>query len=61
MEEVIYQGVLLYETTNEFLDYFGLSSVSDLPNIEDIVESNPLDEDNNSDLYTSKYTELEEV
>lgn len=48
---------ILYETTHEFLDYFCLSSLEDLPNIEDIiVEAN--EEDDNSDLYTSKYTEI---
>ena len=51
---------ILYETTNEFLDYFGLSSVKDLPNIEDLI---PKEEevDENSDLYTSKYTDAEEI
>lgn len=48
---------ILYETTHEFLDYFCLSSLEDLPNIEDIIgEAN--EEDDNSDLYTSKYTEV---
>lgn len=48
---------ILYETTHEFLDYFCLSSLEDLPNIEDIIgEAN--EEDDNSDLYTSKYTEI---
>lgn len=51
---------ILYETTHEFLDYFCLSSLEDLPNIEDIIQE-VNDEDENSDLYTSKYTEkLEE-
>ena len=27
---------ILYETTSEFLDYFGLSSIEDLPNIEEL-------------------------
>lgn len=48
---------ILYETTNEFLDYFGLSSVEDLPNIEDIIQEAEDDGDDNSDLYTSKYIE----
>ena len=47
---------ILYETTNEFLDYFGLSSVEDLPDISEIV-SEEVDEEDNSDLYTSKYVE----
>ena len=51
---------ILYETTHEFLDYFSLSSIEDLPKIEDILkEFTEKDEDNNTDLYTSKYTEDE--
>lgn len=47
---------ILYETTNEFLDYFGLSSTEDLPNIEELIEENEeVDED--TDLYNSKYVE----
>ena len=48
---------ILYETTNEFLDYFGLSSIDDLPNIDDILKSVQRREDDNKDLYTSKYTD----
>ena len=47
---------ILYETTSEFLDYFGLSTIEDLPNIEDIIKT-PEEDDEDSDLYTSKYTE----
>ena len=51
---------ILYETTNEFLDYFGLSSTEDLPNIEEIIEeSEEVEED--TDLYNSKYIESEEL
>lgn len=52
---------ILYETTNEFLDYFGLSSITDLPKIDDILASVNEDdvEDDNTDLYTSKYIESE--
>ena len=51
---------IFYETTNEFLDYFGLSSTEDLPNIEEIIEeSEEVDED--TDLYNSKYIESEEL
>lgn len=39
----------LYRTTSEFLDYFGLSTISDLPDID----SNSLKQD--GDLYTSIY------
>ena len=52
---------ILYETTNEFLDYFGLSSVEDLPNMEEIIQEVEEVEDDNSDLYTSKYVEKEEI
>ena len=44
----------LYKTTDAFLDYFGLASISELPNIS-IDESSS--EDNQIDLYKSKYTE----
>ena len=47
---------ILYETTNDFLDYFGLSSIEELPNIEDIIKQTE-EVDENSDLYTSKYVE----
>ena len=46
---------ILYKTTSEFLDYFGLSSKDDLPkfdmHIENVVED--------VDLYKSKYVEEE--
>jgi segregation and condensation protein B len=47
---------ILYETTNEFLDYFGLSRKEDLPDISKFMEDNTIEEDSN-DLYTSKYVE----
>ena len=50
---------ILYETTHEFLDYFGLSSIEELPKLDDILEQVNKEEDTNSDLYTSKYTEEE--
>ena len=43
----------LYKTTNEFLDYFGLSSKEDLPEI--IVKTKV--ENDTSDLYDSTYKE----
>ena len=43
---------ILYKTTDEFLDYFGLSSKEDLPKIEE--EESILDE---TDLFLSKYKE----
>ena len=43
---------ILYKTTDDFLDYFVLASIKDLPNIE------LLEEDNSpKDLYTSIYKE----
>ena len=52
---------ILYETTHEFLDYFGLSSIDELPNIDDIINSVEKEDDDNKDLYTSKYSEIEEI
>ncbi|MBR2679091.1 MAG: SMC-Scp complex subunit ScpB [Bacilli bacterium] len=48
---------ILYETTNEFLDYFGLSSTGDLPNIEEIINENDEEIEEDKDLYSSKYIE----
>ena len=49
---------ILYETTSEFLDYFGLATIDDLPDMRDFLEENEsVEEDNESDLYTSKYME----
>ena len=52
---------ILYETTNEFLDYFGLSSTEDLPDISEFVSEEADEQDESNDLYTSKYTEKEVV
>ena len=46
----------LYRTTREFLDYFGLSSISDLPTM---VKPKP-EEDEGKELFTSIYKETEE-
>ena len=48
---------ILYETTNEFLDYFGLSSIEDLPNIDDFINELNNKSEDESDLYTSTYNE----
>lgn len=49
---------ILYETTSDFLDYFGLATIEDLPDMRDFLEENEKEEDDNeSDLYTSKYME----
>ena len=47
----------LYATTSEFLDYFGLSSISDLPTI--ISKEEPTTEDE-TELFTSIYKEENE-
>lgn len=47
----------LYGTTREFLDYFGLASIEDLPKMN-IVE---IDEEKETELFTSIYKESEEV
>ena len=44
---------ILYKTTDDFLDYFGLSSKKELPKIEDIVV-----EDKEMDLFKSSYKEI---
>ena len=46
----------LYKTTNDFLDYFGLSAKDDLPDI--IYEDR--EENDNGDLYESTYKEIHE-
>lgn len=43
---------ILYKTTNEFLDYFNMEKLSDLPNIDTIVAK-----EDEIDLYDSKYKE----
>ena len=45
---------ILYKTTDDFLDYFGLSTKEDLPKIEDIS----YEEDGESDLFKSSYKEV---
>lgn len=44
----------LYKTTSDFLDYFGLSSISDLPDINKVIE--PKDD---GELFDSIYKETE--
>ena len=45
---------ILYKTTDEFLDYFGLSSKEDLPKIDILEEDNE-----DKDLFKSTYKEKE--
>lgn len=51
---------ILYKTTSEFLDYFGLATIEDLPKVEAL---NDLNKNDGIDLYKSKYQEeqIEEV
>ena len=49
---------ILYETTNVFLDYFGLSTINDLPDVNDFIKEND-SENESTDLYHSKYIERE--
>ena len=50
---------ILYETTSDFLDYFGLATIEDLPDMREFLEDNEQEdeEDKETDLYTSKYKE----
>lgn len=47
---------ILYKTTNDFLDYFGLSSKDQLPDIEQIE----IPEETEKDLFKSNYKEQDE-
>ncbi len=47
---------ILYKTTDDFLDYFGLSTKEDLPDIESII----VEDDKEKDLFHSNYREIEE-
>ncbi len=49
---------ILYQTTSEFLDYFGLSSIEELPKMNNIVIKGQSEEE--IDLYLSKYQEKKE-
>ena len=48
---------ILYSTTSEFLDYFGLSKIEELPDISDFYKETETKEEEGIDLYTSKYKE----
>jgi segregation and condensation protein B len=45
---------ILYGVTDEFLDYFGLSSTEELPKLEEVSIS-----DEEKDLYTTRYNDSE--
>lgn len=44
---------IMYETTSDFLDYFGLATIDDLPDMQQFITEEEVDKD--SDLYTSTY------
>lgn len=49
---------ILYKTTSEFLDYFGLSTIKDLPDLSSFINScEDLEDEDETDLYNSKYRE----
>lgn len=48
---------ILYETTNDFLDYFGLSNIQELPDMEKYIEEVEQEPEDEKDLYASKYKE----
>ncbi len=49
---------ILYKTTSEFLDCFGLATIEDLPKFEHFVnQDDDLEIDTETDLYESKYQE----
>ncbi|MDO1605378.1 SMC-Scp complex subunit ScpB [Lactobacillus sp. YT155] len=49
---------ILYVTTDQFLDYFGLKDLKELPDISEF-EDTDLDRDGNLDLFYGKFQELE--
>ncbi len=52
---------IIYETTSEFLDYFGLASINDLPDISEFMTHNEeSSKEENIDLYQSKYVDGDE-
>lgn len=51
---------ILYETTSDFLDYFGLATIEDLPDMQEFLDEVVEEEETESDLYTSKYKETVE-
>lgn len=49
---------ILYETTSEFLDYFALASIDELPDMREFLEEEKdKDKEDDIDLYESKYKE----
>ena len=50
---------ILYETTSVFLDYFGLGSINELPDMRDFIEKEEQEKES-TDLYHSRYIEESE-
>lgn len=50
---------ILYETTHEFLDYFGLANIESLPDVTRFIDNTNQKMDTEEDLYHSKYKEEE--
>lgn len=50
---------ILYETTSEFLDYFGLPSIDALPDMSNFIREAESEDKLETDLYKSKYKEDE--
>lgn len=50
---------ILYETTSEFLDYFGLPNIDALPDMSNFIKEAETEDKEETDLYTSKYKENE--
>ena len=48
---------IIYETTSEFLDYFGLPNIEALPDMSKFIEEAKDEETEETDLYKSKYRE----
>lgn len=48
---------IIYETTSEFLDYFGLPNIDALPDMSKFIEETTEEKDEETDLYHSKYKE----
>lgn len=48
---------ILYETTHEFLDYFGLANIEALPDVTQFMSSTKEESDIEEDLYHSRYKE----
>ncbi len=48
---------IIYETTSEFLDYFGLPNIEALPDMSKFIEESGEEANEETDLYKSKYKE----